>query len=429
MFSGPIDCNSAQAYQRRDEENLHFFQLPNEIQEMIFTATNIMNWFEVGLGNMCLVHPSWAHQIPYIILDRGENRDEIVGSLLYKAENNLDKIVRIDRIEAVAYRIRNLVLHGFNRFTDDQLYKVFDTFCNLEVVTIGLSGQLTAKGVVKALKKAKQLKALTLRCQMTDQELADIAGHFPCLTGVDLTLCRGVTDSGVADFLSGCNTLADFCFPRKISMETVFNLLKSESYPNLTSLDLTRIDKFDAHLFESIRNKFPQLAFVSLPKDQSLTLEGVNALLDCPIQHIKISGSTITDACLEPIIIKAKYLQSLHLSNCPSLTDRTLDALAKYRPPLKHLVTSGQMSNQGLFTIAETCNAIEGLDVAESQIVIDVNLLKDLTEKLPYLKELRARAKDVEHLGTRMKNLRIKGEWILNDINTFASLSPSEIFV
>ncbi len=412
------------------ERSRSLIQLPVEIQEMIFHATNITDWDESTLRNMCLVHPFWASQIPHVILDRGENRDLIVSSLLFKAKNNLTNICKANHVFHIASKIKSLVLHGFDSFTDNQLLKIFDKFYNLESVTIGLSDKFTVGGVVTALKTAKRLKAFTLRCQMTNEGLADIAKHFPNIEGVDLTLCKGITDEGLVNFLSYCSDLKDFRFPKKISLETVCNGLQ-RSQSRLTSLDLSAIDKFDNGLFDKIHTKFPNLAFLVLPKDQSFTEEGVSALLGCPIQYIKVSGATNTDARLESVIKKAVHLQSLHLSNCPQLTDRTCEALAQYRPRLKRFTSSGQISNKGLSTLASSCSDLEHLDLLESKIVVDANLAKDLVEKLLHLKELWAHADyheslpDIERLGRRLRQLRISNA-ITDRIQT---ICPNEIFL
>lgn len=385
-----------------------FSQIPLEIQEMIFKATNITEWNESTAGNMCLVHTSWANQIPHAVFDRGENRDQIVESLLWKAENNFTKIGRAQHIQSIAYKIKKLTIHGFNTFTDDHLCILFDIFYNLQAVTIGTSRQLTSAGVVKALIKAKHLKAFRLRCEMNNEGLAVIAKSFPNIEGVDLTLCRGITEEGLKLFFLDGSSLSDFRFPKNISYEIFCNNLQKESYPMLSSLDLSRIDNFDHHLFDRMRNKFPNLTALALPKDQSTNPAGISALLHCPLQYIKFSGASNTDTNLEPFIKNAIHLKALHFSNCPQLTDRLCEVIAQYRPHLKRFISSGKISNSGLRTLLSTCSSLEHLNLLESKICIDVSLAKLLTEKLLHLRELIARVEDPDSLPDRLKHFGIK---------------------
>jgi hypothetical protein len=177
-----------------------------------------------------------------------------------------------------------------------------------------------------------RLASLGLRCtQITDAGMAALGN--PALACLDLTGCDGVTDKGLGALVAGCSPLLARLVVRGCYEVTDKALAAGGAFPQLSWLDLSLCRRVtDAGVAALASGRAPLLAHLELAGCREITDGGVAALATGGVPllaHLDLSGCDgVTDAGVTALASGgAPLLARLILTWC-TITDAGVAALA-----------------------------------------------------------------------------------------------------
>eukprot|EP00005_Dracoamoeba_jomungandri_P007975 CAMPEP_0174268018 /NCGR_PEP_ID=MMETSP0439-20130205/35846_1 /TAXON_ID=0 /ORGANISM="Stereomyxa ramosa, Strain Chinc5" /LENGTH=930 /DNA_ID=CAMNT_0015355923 /DNA_START=48 /DNA_END=2840 /DNA_ORIENTATION=+ len=295
-----------------------------------------------------------------------------------------------------------------------------------ELSVIDLNGCRVSDTALHKLTGCKKLKWLKVSGEgITDEGIIDLinSGNTQ-LSGLELMACNRVTDESINFLVKYCPDLVHLSLPRcKSISSSLFKSFSSNMSENCNakSLDLTSsgrqhlVDKplCDLqHLDLSHCFNIDDLVVVKMAELssglQSLNLSACEEITDLCVVEIaqrkyelnslnlskcmKISDASV----VELVRSSGNTLRSIHLDNCPLLTDRALKAIAKHCPNLLELSVSccEELTDNGMLDLSTGCPNMEKLDVSElpnltSRSLESISRFHSLkTLSLAYSKEL-----------------------------------------
>jgi len=215
-----------------------------------------------------------------------------------------------------------------------------------ELHTLILAHCLAISNVgVEALARVSTLRVLSIRgCScVTDEGLKALSEHHLICT-LNLGFCYLVTDQGVKFIVKGLPGLMDLSV-HACNMVTDGSLMAVAELSAMRSLDISSCTQVSDKGIKAVVGCLPLLHTLHLKDCPKLTDSGVQAVTCLPnLKFLDCSGCyQITDQALEAIA-EMSNLQTLRLSHCPKVTDEGVAALAAL-PALHNLNLS---SNRGV---------------------------------------------------------------------------------
>lgn len=225
---------------------------------------------------------------------------------------------------------------------------------------------------------------------LTDEALIKVVKETPHLTKINLKSCVKITDKAVVAIAENCPDLQEidlgFC---DISEKSVFAL--AEHSKKLTRIGVRSCYVTDRSI-EALVKAAKHLKDLSLAWCKSLTDEAMKAIATyCPqAELLDIRGNEkITAEGFIHVIRKAIKLKVLHLKRCINVNDAVLEVVAQNLPLLEKLnlrgcTRLGNITNQGLISVAENCSKLKSLDIAWHDYVSDEAMIA-FAENCPHL--------------------------------------------
>ncbi|XP_062203957.1 F-box/LRR-repeat protein 3-like isoform X2 [Phragmites australis] len=220
------------------------------------------------------------------------------------------------------------------------------------------------KGIGRSCVSVKEL-SLSKCSGVTDTELSFVVSRLKNLLKLDITCCRDITDVSLAAITSSCTSLIS---------------LKMESCSHVTSGGLQLIGKHCSHLEELdlTDNDLDDEGLKALARCSKLSSLKIGICLrisDEGLSHIGKSGG-ISDNGVTQIAQGCPMLESINLSYCTGITDRSLMSLSRCAN-LNTLEIRGcpTVSSSGISEIAVGCRLLSKLDIKKCFEINDVGML------------------------------------------------------
>ena len=173
----------------------------------------------------------------------------------------------------------------------------------------------------------------------TDQGLIALSRGCPGLTQLHLHDAADITDVAIMSFAEHCHRLDSFALSnnRLVTSAAMCSLLRAN--PSITAIDVCECALLDDTFLLTIAQYCPKVKLLTIFSCQSLSIELLYTLArSCrSLQEVSISDSTITDAFIDLLLQYSKGLQSVYLSECPSITEHTLAILLQSGKHLTHI--------------------------------------------------------------------------------------------
>ncbi|RLN86964.1 hypothetical protein BBJ28_00012975 [Nothophytophthora sp. Chile5] len=254
--------------------------------------------------------------------------------------------------------VDDLSLNESDAVTDDLVAAVVETFVRLTSLNLDGCDHVTDAGVALLLKKTKRLERLRLdRCVfVSDAAMVPLVKTCGArLRVLSLRHCRRVTDSTVKELfssqprlleelsLSFCVDVTDASMEFLCSVPSFFGNRAVNTYPHLTKLDISGCSSLTSLSCGWIAASCPLLQSLKAARCLGLADKGLLALASLlRLEELDLSGCAgLTDAGFDrffrtdgtnpnvtsPVTYAVKPLKTLTLSDCPSISEKTLLAV------------------------------------------------------------------------------------------------------
>ena len=219
-------------------------------------------------------------------------------------------------------------------------------------------GSVTSAGVLALVQGCPCLERIDSEMYAyNDQVLTAISESCPALRHVDLSTSAEITDLGLIALSKGCPELnqlhisspaitdeavlsfAKYCNQLTSIIIQSCNHIHSQSVVTLIEANTTKLELIELrnciHIGEeailAAAECCPMLKIFSFIGCQCITQSSLSQLIgSCTsLETLNVSNADITDAFINTLIRRCKYLKNITLHNCPNITERSLVTLLK----------------------------------------------------------------------------------------------------
>ncbi len=220
--------------------------------------------------------------------------------------------------------------------------------------------EISSEAAVTVAQGCPKLRMLTLQCDLSDEDLIQIALRCHSLTSITLSGSTFLTDRSISTLAECCPLLETFSLEKGVNSE--FQITKTSL--RLLTQKCTGLKCFSLH-FVWIRD----VLLLSLAQHCLQLSELTLKMKERPADPLMILDET-----LMRLVITCKHLKVLVVQNAICLTDLSLHCIAKHLPSLTTLCVRGckKISNCSLLDIVNSCNDLKYLEYAETKGTIDI---------------------------------------------------------
>ena len=213
------------------------------------------------------------------------------------------------------HKLQNLYVSGCSKISDTGVIALAQKSSALKTLDLG-STHVTDAGVSAVAKHCTNIEALYLSHVangLTDVALRVIAQHLPKLRLLHLSICSGISDSGVIELARNCHALKELDLSNTLVTDASVSAIASNC-PMLENLNLADDD---------LRSLPTGGRVPSLITDKSV----IALARHCPrLRVLKLTGTAVTDVGLEALGICCS-LENLTLDGCKDVSDAGVAAL------------------------------------------------------------------------------------------------------
>ena len=182
--------------------------------------------------------------------------------------------------------------------------------------------------------------------KFTDAGLIALSCGCPDLTKLDLDRNHNIRDAAILSLAEHCHKLESVTLFANglLTSSAVCALLAAN--PGITSITLIGGRLISENVSRSLMRGRRQLRTLTLEGCQNLTLESLVALLSgCrSLEVLSLDGSgssAVSDTFIETVIQHCSQLRSIHLFDCPKITERSVANLVQSRTRLTQVSIDG----------------------------------------------------------------------------------------
>ncbi|WCJ27964.1 F-box/LRR-repeat protein 3 [Euphorbia peplus] len=249
-----------------------------------------------------------------------------------------------------------------------------------ELQSVKLDGCVVTSAGLNALGNwCVSLKELRLsKCMgVTDEGLSCIVTKHRELKKLDITCCRKITDVSIANITSSCPNLTSLRMESCTLVSKEAFTLIGQRCEFLEELDLTD-NEIDNEGLKSISRCFKlcslKLGICLNISDDGITYIGMNCRKLVELDLYRSAG--ITDLGILAIASGCPDLETINMSYCKDITDKSLISLSKCTR-LNTIESRGcpLITSLGLASVAVGCKQLSKLDIKKCQNIDDAGML------------------------------------------------------
>ena len=274
-------------------------------------------------------------------------------------------------------RVRHLVLEqlGDSNITDDQVADAVAACPHLESVVLSGVPGTTDKTVVLLATTAINLQGINLSgCQqVTDVGVLELTAKSLPLQWIELSGVAGLTDPSISAIGKSCSRLVelglcDLPLLSALSVRDVWSfsrklrILRLARCPLLTDKAFPSLLAQGSAVDEDGEKPLPPMPTTWQDQLPHLVLRHTAENL----RVLDLTSCKITDDAIEGIVAHAPKIQSLTLSGCNLLTDRTLGCICKLGDHLDILMLAhvANITDRAVVELVRSCTNLRCVDVS-----------------------------------------------------------------
>lgn len=363
-------------------------KLPPEILAHVFS--NVHN--KVDLFSVMLSCRYWAS----IVIDTIWFRPGI------NSKRTLQKLAEVMRMDPAAthweYRmfIKRLNLSLVPHYITDDFLSLFYGCTNLERITLVNCSKVHHATIVELLEGCERLQSIDLTGvkDITDDIYFQLANQCKRLQGLYAPGSSNVSGSAVLRLIQSCPQL------KRIKLSDCNNITDDivgalvENCPYLVELDLHGCEHVTNAALYEIFSRLESLKEFKVSRNSNIDWRCFESSLGplASLDKLRIVDFTqcpnITDRTVERLVSLAPKLRNVVLSKCSSITDSALKAIAQLGKNI-HYIHLGHCSNitdEGARTLIRSCYRLQYIDLACCNQLTNATLVELST--LPKLRRI-----------------------------------------
>lgn len=285
-------------------------------------------------------------------------------------------------------RVRHILFPAgdYTDITDEEIAAVIPSCVSLEVVQLSGIEDTSDRTIAILAATATKLRGLDLGgCgRITDEGVLELAAKCTTLEWIRLSGVPGVTDSAISALVKSCPRLSELELDScqgltAMSIRDIWTFTR-----RLRRLKLTRCKQLTAQAFPALVDENTSVPYwQSTPGDEKNSLPGSTTLFPPLIlppayspDNLRVLDlgycTRVTDDAMAGIIYNATKIQTLTISGCAHLTDRTIDSICTLGENLEVLAMAhvSKITDIGVVRLVRACTRLRSVDVnCESSIV------------------------------------------------------------
>ena len=278
-------------------------------------------------------------------------------------------------------RVRHILFPtgDYTDITDEEIASVIPNCVNLEVVQLSGIEDTSDRTIAILAATATKLRGLDLGgcSHITDEGVLELAAKCATLEWIRLSGVPGVTDSAISALVKSCPRLSELELDScqgltAMSIRDIWTFTRK-----LRRLKLTRCKQLTANAFPALVDENTSVPYWQpTPEDEKDSLAGSTTLFPPLIlppayspDNLRVLDlgycTKITDGAIAGIVSNATRIQTLIISGCAHLTDRTMDSICTLGENLEVLTMAhvSKISDTGVVRLVRACTRLRSVDV------------------------------------------------------------------